>query len=48
MHNFEYYTPTKVVFGKNTEAETGKLVKSRIAGRCSSTMETEALSAPVC
>ncbi len=29
MHNFEYYTPTKVVFGKNTEAETGKLVKEQ-------------------
>ncbi len=27
MHNFEYYAPTKVVFGRNTEAETGKLIK---------------------
>lgn len=29
MHNFEYYAPTKVVFGRNTEAETGKLVKEQ-------------------
>lgn len=29
MHNFEYYTPTKVVFGKNTESESGKLVKEQ-------------------
>ena len=28
MINFEYYTPTKVVFGKNTEEQTGKLVKA--------------------
>ena len=27
MHNFEYYAPTKVVFGRNTESETGKLIK---------------------
>ncbi len=27
MHNFQYYTPTKVVFGKGTENETGKFVK---------------------
>ena len=27
MVNFEYYTPTKVVFGKDTEKEVGKLVK---------------------
>lgn len=30
MHNnFEYYTPTKVVFGRNTESETGKLIKEQ-------------------
>ncbi len=27
MFNFTYYTPTKVVFGKNTEQEAGRLVK---------------------
>lgn len=27
MFNFNYYTPTKVVFGKDTEAQVGKLVK---------------------
>ena len=28
MLNFEYYTPTKVVFGKNTEKQAGELVKA--------------------
>lgn len=27
MNNFQYYTPTKVVFGKETEAEVGELVR---------------------
>ena len=27
MNNFEYYAPTKVVFGKDTEKETGRLAK---------------------
>ena len=27
MLNFQYYTPTKVVFGKDAELETGALVK---------------------
>lgn len=27
MVNFTYYTPTKVLFGKDTQAETGKLAK---------------------
>ena len=27
MNNFTYYTPTKVVFGKDTEREAGKLVR---------------------
>jgi len=31
MHNFNYYTPTKVVFGKNTEEMTGQLVKEQNA-----------------
>ncbi len=29
MNPFNYFTPTKVVFGKNTEAEVGKLVKAQ-------------------
>ena len=29
MHNFQYYTPTKVVFGKDTEKQTGSLVKEQ-------------------
>ncbi len=29
MHNFQYYTPTKVVFGKGAEMKTGKLVKEQ-------------------
>lgn len=28
MKNFQYYTPTRVVFGRNTEEQTGKLVKA--------------------
>ena len=28
MVNFEYYTPTKVVFGRDTEKEVGQLVKA--------------------
>lgn len=28
MFGFQYYTPTKVVFGKDTELQTGKLVKA--------------------
>lgn len=28
MQNFEYYAPTKVVFGKGTQKQTGELVKS--------------------
>lgn len=27
MENFSYYAPTKVVFGKGTEEQTGELVK---------------------
>jgi alcohol dehydrogenase YqhD (iron-dependent ADH family) len=27
MENFQYYSPTKFVFGKNTENEVGKLIK---------------------
>ena len=29
MKNFSYYTPTKVVFGKDTELKTGRLVKEQ-------------------
>lgn len=29
MLNFNYYTPTKVVFGKNTESEVGALIKEQ-------------------
>ena len=28
MLNFEYYTPTKVVFGKGTEKRAGELARS--------------------
>lgn len=33
MVNFEYYTPTKVIFGKDTEKQTGELVKEYKATR---------------
>ena len=29
MYNFNYYTPTKVVFGKDTEQKCGELVKEQ-------------------
>lgn len=29
MVNFEYFTPTKVVFGKNAEEKTGELIKAQ-------------------
>lgn len=29
MHDFTYFTPTRVVFGKNAEAQVGDLIKSR-------------------
>lgn len=29
MENFNYYTPTKIVFGKGTESQTGQLVKEQ-------------------
>ena len=33
MKNFEYYAPTKVVFGRGTENEAGKLVKEQGGNR---------------
>ena len=29
MNNFTYYTPTKVVFGRGSEGQTGALVRER-------------------
>ena len=29
MYNFKYYTPTKVLFGKETEKQVGELVKAQ-------------------
>ncbi|QIM68286.1 iron-containing alcohol dehydrogenase [Basfia succiniciproducens] len=29
MQNFEYYTPTKIVFGKQTEQQVGELIKEQ-------------------
>ncbi len=28
MNNFQYYTPTKVVFGRGAEEETGNLIQA--------------------
>ena len=33
MENFNYYTPTRVVFGRGTESETGALVKAQGCGK---------------
>ena len=30
MENFEYYAPTKVVFGKETETKVGELVHNKV------------------
>ena len=27
MHNFEYYTPTRIIFGRNTEDSVADLIK---------------------
>lgn len=29
MNNFEYYAPTRVVFGRDTESETGRLIREQ-------------------
>ena len=29
MNDFQYYTPTKVVFGRGTEEQAGQLVKEQ-------------------
>ena len=43
MQGFEYYTPTKVVFGKDTENRAGELVKGAERGRrCLCIMEPAA------
>lgn len=33
INNFEYYSPTRVVFGKETEQQVGKLIKEYGGGR---------------
>lgn len=33
MNNFQYYTPTKVVFGKNTENRAGELIREQKGSR---------------
>ena len=33
MNNFQYYTPTKVIFGKDTESRVGELVKAQNCSR---------------
>ena len=39
MENFQYYTPTKVVFGKEPKIRPDSWWQSRGAGKCWSTME---------
>ena len=31
MRNFEYFTPTRVIFGKDTHLKIGTVLKSRTA-----------------
>ena len=33
MNNFQFYTPTKVVFGKDTEKRAGELIKEQKGSR---------------
>ncbi len=33
MKNFQYFTPTQVIFGKDTEAQAGELVKAQGCGK---------------
>ena len=33
MHDFVYYTPTRIIFGKNTEQQCGGLIKARNCGK---------------
>lgn len=38
MYNFEYFTPTKVVFGRDAEAKVGQLVAEQNCKKYCSTM----------
>lgn len=42
MFNFNFYTPTRVVFGKETEYRIGKLVKNVNCKKSCSTTEAAA------
>lgn len=46
MYNFNYYTPTKVVFGKNTEDKCGELVKEQGCKKVMILTEAEASNVP--
>lgn len=41
MENFNYYTPTKVVFGRGTEEQVGELVRQQECKKYWCTMEAE-------
>ncbi len=34
MRNFEYYTPTRVIFGKDTHLQAGSLLKNMEQKKC--------------
>ena len=44
MRNFEYYTPTQVLFGKDTHLQAGSLLKKDGAKKV--LMEVRVLSVP--
>ena len=46
MRNFEYYTPTQVLFGKDTHLQAGSLLKKYGAKKFLSIMEVRVLSVP--
>ena len=48
MEQFKYYAPTKILFGKNTEAEVGELCKTQGASKVLYTSEAAVPKNPVC
>lgn len=45
MRNFEYYTPTQILFGKDTHLQAGSLLK-KYGAKKGSIMEVRVLSVP--
>lgn len=48
MEQFKYYAPTKILFGKNTEAEVGELCKTQGASKVLVHFGGSSAKNPVC